>query len=168
MSMSYDCQLDIPYPEVMVEGRNSSYAAMLSYDLAGQVSELSAVTQYVYQHMITSNESVSEAVRCISMVEMHHYEMIGRLIYELGGNPKLAVNNGCGNYFWNAQYVDYTPYPRRFLKINIEAEQKAIDNYRKNIEQINDKYVRAILDRIIMDEKHHIDIFNGLLEELGE
>lgn len=167
MSKSFDCRLDVPYPEVAVEGRNISYAALLTNDLAGQVSEMTAVTQYVYQHMITMNERISETLMCISIVEMKHLEMIGEMIFDLGGNPEYAVRTGRGSYFWNARYVDYDQDPKRYLKINIAGEQAAIANYRKRIEQINDQYVRAVLERIILDEKYHIDIFGDLLAELG-
>ena len=45
-------KLDIPYPEVMVEEKNSYYADLLSQDYAGMVSESTAAFLYSYQHLI--------------------------------------------------------------------------------------------------------------------
>lgn len=54
----------------------------------------------------------------------------------------------------------------RYLIINIESEEKAIASYLKRIEQINDAYVHKVLERIILDEEHHIKIFRQLLNEI--
>lgn len=161
-----NCRLDIPYPEVRTEGKNASYAALLSNDFAGQVSEMSAVSQYIYQHLVTPDEKISETVECISIVEMRHFEMIGKLIYQLGGNPLIASQNNCTVRFWTAQYINYCADARCYLKINIENEEKAIANYLKRIKQINDTYIRAVLERIILDEEYHIKIFSQLLNEI--
>lgn len=162
MNERFNCNLDIPYPEVRTEGKNTAYAAILTEDLAGQVSETTAIMQYIYQHVICRNEKISTAMSCIANVEMRHYEIISELIFDFGGNPKIAAQNGCSLRFWNGQMVDYATDPKCFLKNNIVAETAAIAGYTKNISQICDSYVRAILERIILDEQHHIRIFNEL------
>lgn len=166
MNEENNCRLDLPYPEVRVQGRNTSDAALLSNDYAGQISEMSAVSQYSYQHLITQDARISKAVACISMVEMHHFEMVGKLIFMLGGNPRIAVQNNCAVRFWTAQNIDYCADPKCYLIINIESEEKAIASYLKRIEQINDAYVHKVLERIILDEEHHIKIFHQLLNEI--
>ena len=47
--------LDLPYPAIEAEGKNLSYANLLSIDYCGSVSELSAITQYI------NNENVYQA-----------------------------------------------------------------------------------------------------------
>lgn len=166
MNEENNCRLNLPYPEIRVQSRNTNYAALLSNDYAGQISEMSAVSQYMYQHLVTENEKISETVECISIVEMMHFEMLGELIYKLGGNPKIAAQNNCACRYWTSQYIDYCPDAKYYLKTNIENEEKAIANYMKRIEQINDCYIREILERIILDEEHHIKIFSQLLNEV--
>ncbi|NCC68779.1 MAG: bacterioferritin [Clostridia bacterium] len=166
MNEAYNCYLDIPYPTVTTQGRNTAYAALLSNDLAGQVSEMTAVTQYIFQHVISVNEKISKVMQCISIVEMRHYEFLSELIRDFGGNPKIAVQNGCSQVFWNAQYVDYCCDPKIFLKNNITAETAAITNYTRRIGQICDNSARAVLERIILDEEHHRKIFYELLAEI--
>lgn len=166
MNDAYNWYLDIPYPTVMTECRNTAYAALLTNDLASQVSEMTAVTQYLYQSVMCSNPRISKAMECIARVEMRHLEYISELIRDFGGNPKVAVQNGCSLIFWNAQYVDYCNDPKIFIKNNIAAETAAITNYTKRIGQICDKSACAVLERIILDEENHRRIFYDLLADL--
>ena len=167
MNETFNCRLDVAYPEVRTESRNTGYAALLTNDIAGKVSELSAITQYLYQHIVVKNEKIASALECISQVEMMHYEMISTLIYDFGGTPKLAVISGCSARYWSGQYPDYSCDPKSFLATNISNEQSAIAAYSARITQINDSYVKAVLERIIMDEEHHIEIFRQLLGEIS-
>lgn len=161
-----DCMLDIPYPEIKVCGKNPHYAALLTEDYAGQTSELSAIFTYLFQKFVCVNEKVSETMDCIAMVEMHHMVFLGEIITMLGGCPRIGVQTGCNVRFWSGQYLNYDTNPRRFLKQNIAQERVAIASYRKRIDQICDRFVREVLERIILDEEHHIKLFMELLEEL--
>ena len=159
------CELAIPYPPLQIDGKNLYYASLLTNDYAGVVSEMSAVTGYVFQHLITANQKISDTIRCISHVEMRHLGFIGELINLLGGKPRFAVQLGCKSAFWNAQYISYETNPKYFLKENIANEKAAIENYYIRITQINDQSVQSVLSRIILDEENHIRLFNALLEE---
>ena len=163
---THNCILDIPYPEVTVCGKNPRYAALLTEDYAGQTSELTAITTYLFQHFICTDEKISETLRCIAGVEMRHMGFLGELISKLGGCPRIGVQTGCNVRFWSGQYLCYDTNPRRFLKQNIAAERAAIADYRKRIDQICDRYVREVLERIILDEEHHIMLFMELYEGL--
>lgn len=159
------CDLGIPYPPVKTEGKNLFYASLLTNDYAGIVSEMSAVSVYTYQHFVTVNRKIADTLKCIAIVEMRHMEFLGQLISSLGGNPRIAVQSGCNCSYWNAQYISYETNPKCYLKDNISGEKTAISNYRAHIKQINDKYVRTLLERIILDEEHHIKLFCAMLEE---
>lgn len=160
------CLLDIPYPEISVCGKNPHYAALLSEDYAGQTSELSAVTTYLFQHFICTNEVISDSLQCIASVEMKHMGFLGELIAQFGGCPRIGVQTSCNIRFWSGQYLNYETDPKSFIKRNIAGERAAIMNYRKRIDQICDRYVQAVLERIILDEEHHIKIFKELLEDV--
>ncbi len=166
--MEYDCRLNIAYPPVKTQGRNLRYAAILSDDYAGTVSEMTAVTQYFYQHLIIedSNEQLAAALECISIVEMHHLDMIGKLITDFGGDPQFRVMNRKNKAFWSGRYPLYLKNPQRFIKADIQSEQQAIRNYRLNISQIDDIYVKKVLERIILDEENHIKIFESFLNRM--
>jgi len=160
-----NCELNIPYPVVKTEGKNLYFAALLTNDYAGVISEMSAVTKYVYQQIVTSNKKIADTIGCISIVEMRHMEILGEIIRDFGGNPRLAVQSGCSPVFWNAQNIGYDTNPRTYLKDNIANEKAAIASYNNRINQINDIYVKKVLERIILDENNHILQFCTLIEE---
>lgn len=161
----FECELATPYPPLQIEEKNLYYASLLTNDFAGVVSEMSAITGYVFQSLVTANPKISSMVHCISIIEMRHLRYIGELIELLGGKPRLAVQSGCKGSFWNAQYLSYETNPKYFLKENIANEKAAIANYYIRISQIGDKFVQSILNRIILDEENHIRLFNALLDE---
>lgn len=168
MNSNFDCRLDIPYPPVRVSAQNFAYAALLSRDLAGQVSEMTAVTSYVFQHMVIEDEALSNALACISRVEMKHYELLGHLITAFGGCPRLAVQSGCSLHYWSGQNISYEVNPAYFLPSNIKGELTAIAHYKERINQIDDPFAIKILERIILDEQNHIEIFNSFLSQVSD
>ena len=159
------CELSIPYPPLQIDRKNLYYASLLTNDYAGVVSEMSAVTGYLFQHLIAAIPEISDTIRCISHIEMRHLGFIGELINLLGGKPRFAVQSGCKSAFWNAQFISYETNPKYFLKENIANEKAAIENYYIRTNQINDRSVQSVLNRIIQDEENHIRIFNALLEK---
>lgn len=164
-----NCHLDLPYPPVEVCAENPQYACLLSRDLAGAGGEMTAVCQYLYQHTITHScsDELSAALECISQVEMHHMHILMELIEMLGGDPKYVSHTSTCSSEWSAGFVSYDKNMRRFLCANIEAEKKAIATYKKRICQISDPKVRAMLQRIILDEEYHIRIFQCFLSKLA-
>lgn len=161
-----DCRLDIPYPPVEAKGKNLYYARLLLNDYAGQNGEMTAVTQYLYQHFITagSDNTLAESLICISEAEMHHFELLGKLITLLGGNPLLRTQNQGRNIYWSGKYIPELRNVKRILQKNIESENIAIRNYRIRIFQINDPQIQSLLERIIKDEELHITIFKKFLD----
>lgn len=166
MNADYKIPLDVPYPPAKAAGYNIFYASLLTNDFAGPVSELSAVTDYTFQSLVSPDQQAAALVAGIAKIEMHHLQLIGQLIVSLGGYPRYAVQSGCGTSFWNGQLIGYAPNPRDFLHENIANEKAAILNYTHRIGQIEDEGVRAVLRRIILDEEHHIDLYGQLLAEL--
>ena len=45
-------------------------------------------------------------------------------------------------------------------------EKDAIKNYENHKRLIKDKYIKNMLDRIILDEKRHLEIFNNIYDGL--
>lgn len=160
-----NCKNDTPYPPIEVTCVNTSYAQLLMEDYAGANSEMTAVTKYVYQEFISKNEAIVEALERISYQEMHHLHILGTLIEKLGGDPQYFVSSCISNGFWTGQYVSYEKNPRCFLKKNIAAEQDAIRSYHRKIGLMKDQKVSRILERIILDEQCHINVFTRLLRE---
>lgn len=156
----------LAYPELKVEGENPYYAKLLLSDYAGDNSEDTAIHQYFYQSLIASEKDLSAALMNISRVEMHHLSILGKIIKLLGGDPILATTEDECVTYWDASNVNYTLNVEDFLKFNIMKEKLAIENYERHIEEINDKYIKAILKRIIDDELLHIKIFYDFYKKI--
>ena len=163
-------KLDVPYPKVCVEEKNSYYADLLSEDYAGGMGEVTAVMLYSYQHFskFSTDEEFSKIIEEIANVEMLHMEMLGKIIKLLGKDPIYstceASRGDCIS--WNANNVNYTSDLRQILKVDINSEKQAIVNYRHHLNLIDDKCIKEVLNRIILDEQHHLEIFEKLLEQL--
>lgn len=154
-----------PLPPIRIERKNPEYARLLLADYAGKAGELTASTQYIYQSFIThqSHPRLAEDLEHISIAEMHHMERLGKLIVLLGGNPLLRTCPVGGCSFWEGCYISPTQEVTEFLEENIRGEKAAIANYRQRIRQIQDRYIQAVLERIIQEEEAHIEIFQKYL-----
>ena len=152
---------NIPYPKLMNIRQNIRYANLLYDNFAGEEGELTAVNQYIYEHIeLKRYESFSKILLSIAKEEMYHLELIGDLIKGLGKKPYYANQNQC---MWNANNIKYhfnNVYD--ILMFNIESEKKAIENYREVIKYTQNKSVKDLLERIILDEQTHLEIFNRL------
>lgn len=159
------CHLELPYPEAVPCCPCKRYARLLSRDFAGTASEMTAVNQYLYQSLVTAqcNPELSAALSCIANVEMHHFHILGELIVGLGGDPVIGAHGSGGFSYWSGRYPLYTGCISKMLKENIRAEQEAIRTYSMRICQIGDDCVQRILERIILDERLHIRIFEHFI-----
>ena len=91
---------------------------------------------------------------------MHHLDLIGDLIKRLGKKPYYINQNQC---MWNANNIKYhfnNIYD--MLMFNIESEKKAIEGYKEVIKYTQNKSIKDLLERIILDEQTHLEIFNRL------
>lgn len=158
------------YPEVLVEKENSYYADLLSFDYAGNVSETTAVMLYSYQHFNTfkENEEFSKVLEEIAKDEMMHLELLGKTIKLLGKKPiyKTCESRKEECIMWTSKNINYTTNLKEMLENDIDSEKIAIKSYKAHKEIINDKYIKILLDRIILDEKRHLEIFTRLYNKL--
>ncbi len=151
-----------PYPTVE-KGSDPNTVRMLKEDYAGAVSEMTAVMQYIYQNILSSdNESFANAILQIGIVEMSHLDMLGDAILALGGNPTF----GNGTVFWQGKLVNYARTLPEMLRADIESETQAIANYERHAANTTNASVRALLRRIIKDEQLHLRFFRNTLASL--
>lgn len=161
--------LDLRYPPIQVERRNPDYAAILSFDYCGPVSELSAITQYINNEnrLCLTACPLARTLLGIAMAEMMHLQKLGELIQLLGGEASFSVRQPNGKQMpWTPDYLTLSKDPRRMLCADVEAERDAIAQYEAHIRKIKDECVDAVLRRIIRDEEYHIMLLQGLMAEL--
>lgn len=157
--------MNIPYPEVKTEKKDIEIAKDILNSYAGRVSEDTAVHNYVFQMMMQDNKEIKEILRGIAIVEMHHLEILGKLVYALGLTPLFASVVDNHTKWFSGEYVDYERNWEQTLRDNIFQEEMAIKNYEHIILKTKDENIKHILKRIILDERVHIEIFTRLLEQ---
>lgn len=161
--------LNEPYPSIDSLRQNKKLAYKILNSYAGRISEISAVNIYIYQHFIVSEtfREIKEALKKIAIVEMRHLDILGEMIKKLGLLPVYTyVNKQNNETYWDSSLVNYETDLYKIMKINIKNEEKAIKQYQEIIKYANDEVVTDILNRIILDEEHHIEIFKSILANM--
>lgn len=163
------CRAPDPYPEIKVQGRNPRYAQAMLSNLGGGNSEMSAVSLYFYNHMITSRiPEVAAAFHEISIVEMHHLEIFGTLAMQLGADPRLWSIQRGRQAWWSPEYNQYIRKLGPLLHEAIRGERATIQKYESQLRWIQDESIRANLQRIILDERLHVEAFTHLRQQYVE
>lgn len=159
---------DQPYPPVQSEGINRAWAAAMLDNQSGIHSEMSAVSLYFYDHLLTASiPEVAKVFHHISVVEMHHLEIFGTLALQMGETPQLWTQKGQRHVYWSPGYNYYTTNLRGILEQAITSEETAAKKYSQQTTWIQDYNVVENLNRIILDEQLHIHIFKELYRKYG-
>ena len=163
-----NCKLDLPYPEPVASREDAELAERLSALYAGRYSELSALTGYVYQHLVLKEKYsyIADTLECLSVTEMKHFEMLGRLIVSLGGDPVIGETDRRRRYYWNGSYSDSAARLEKIIPDDIRGEKRAIADYTAFLSHSDDEGVNAVIERIIKDEEHHVEILSDILNEI--
>lgn len=158
--------MDLAYPIIKVEKPNITYARMILDNIGSCASEMTAIALYAYNHVIFRDyEDVSAAFKRISIVEMHHFNIFSELALQLGENPRLWTQRYSQKVFWSPSCIKYSKQLVEALSNAINEEKTAIKKYESQIEQIKDVNVVENLERIIIDEKEHLETFTRLHEK---
>ncbi len=152
---------ELPYPQVEPED-NLAEAKLLMPSYGGAAGELTAVLTYCFQSYITPFKGeLSKTLMGVAKCEMQHHRLLGSAIYSLGGYPMIGSRS-----YWSGNYINYTPNPKKFLLLNIQAEKAAISNYERTILNANVESVKMLIERIILDEEMHVKIFEELYSSI--
>jgi len=155
-----------PYPIPLGLSVDKKKGKCLAEAYAGKHSELSALTQYIIHHeACNENESaVAEELAAIAMVEMHHLDMLGCVLNQLGVSVALQARYPLAKK-WTAKYNKLGGGLRERLELNIAGEKKCIEGYQSIICEIDDERIAALLERIVKDEELHITLLEDLLAQ---
>lgn len=160
------CALPDKYPEPKVKQKNYEYALLLLEDYAGQRSETTAINQYFFHYLTFSGyPELAEMTECIAVIEMYHMELLAKTIGLLGVAPRLGVFCDKRPIYWCGSYVNYGKSLCDRLAADIHSEMSAIKQYRYHQKIINDPYIDELLERIILDEEHHLTLFKKAAEQ---
>lgn len=161
---SYKYHVDEPYPQIDVKRKNPKYANIILYNYASAISEFTAINQYSFHSMVLSEKyaDISNTITGISIVEMHHLNILGNLIIALGKEPKYQYFKKHKPVNWNPKFISYSTNPSEAIKDDIASEIDAICQYKKSLKSIDDSNIKSIISRIILDEEFHIELLRGI------
>lgn len=162
--------LTAPWPQVGPQSGNRGMVRNLFSVYAGPRGELSAAAQYFYNSLLTAAEQrtdLSELFACVSHSEMLHLQKLGELILAYGGDPRLLSYRGGQPVWWSGGNLRYVNDPARMLREAIAGEREAIATYRALAMQMTPE-PRALIERIIADERHHLELFERALGQLPQ
>ncbi len=127
--------------------------AMLKADMR---DEHAAVVQYLqHAYAIGEGEEACE-IEAIARDEMRHFDWLAEAVVELGGKPDMERGK-----------VDLEgDGPVEWMEHDVQAEERAIAQYRQHIAAIDDPKIKRLLQRILADEEAHREIFVDLGAEL--
>ena len=126
----------------------------LQGDLRG---EHAAIIQYLQHAYRIGEGELACDIEEIAREEMRHYKWGSELVVYLGGDPTIergliAVDGSAA---------------ADLLYLDVHAERAAIARYEYEIQQIDDPRVRRVLERIVSDEKAHLQFFEENVKLLG-
>lgn len=162
--------VNVPYPSQETVKPNAHDLNMIYKNYAGIISELTAVTQYFYNHLYANsseNEEIGKILLDIAIAEMTHLNIFGQLVINLGGDAKMMYPRNCNLVWWNGNIINYQQEIKKILKSAIELERKTIDCYLYQAKIAKQEIVSEILLRVVLDERLHLEVFENLLADIS-
>ena len=159
-------KVDKKYPEVNFNLTDKKLAMEFK---KSYVEEVNAVNQYVYDELITEDnlKELKITLKSVARDEMEHIELLGKIIVNLGGSPNYTYINDLGNQdYYSTNRVYYNTDINKFLKYNINKEKEVILEYERLLKITDNDNIKSVINRIILDEKKHIELLNSFLNLL--
>lgn len=143
--------------EMKIEKENVEYAKILLQDFSGDKSEETSFHNYLYQSIILDGE-LSNFFNKLAVAKMKNLQTIGKLIFLLGYQPGFYTVDSNIDYIipWNSNNVDYNMDISNIILGNISREMNSIKRYEKHINEIDDVYIKKILEKIIEENEANI------------
>lgn len=157
--------IHLPYPQIDSITVNKEYAHHLLKLFAGINSQMSLFSFLLYTHTITSLEypDLSQKLAIFIQVNLYHLTLLSKLIFQLGEDPRLwSYEDDLWQYWspgFNIYPLDYT----NIINYLISYKKQCIHQYQNNINIIKDESIQSLLERFILDEKHHITVLKSFL-----
>ncbi len=142
--------------EIKVEGKNKKYAKILQESFCGMNGNLSEFLLLKYEYIVfcKTDNSLALNVNKLSNDVLAQLEIIGKLIYMLGENPELIVDDKI--------YERYLCNKQLLLETNVKITKEKIILYTNALNSINDNHIKTILEKLIVDERKNLKIFELL------
>lgn len=155
------------WPKVDKQASNPQLVRALFSVFGGRDSELTLLNQYLYQAMVLreqNNMLLSELFDATANDQMQHIRHLGRLICRYGGEPRFISYIGGRGISWSSGNIYYEKNADRMLDKSILCERQILRQYKTILNSnILDTQPKQLIERIMKDTEHHINLFNTIL-----
>lgn len=163
---SLRCSLPEPYPCVKYTELNRYDAHMLKslLDL-----KLYSFCEYIFASVLLKDNypELSDILDCISMSELKHLKLIGRVLTNSGMISLNDLSIKPGRKI-RKQYSASPLSPLDVISRSLDGEKETLSNIKLVNSQIHNKEVAALLSRIASDDEHHAEILTHLGHRYSE
>ena len=167
--MSKPLTLNDPFPTTEGICPDAYSLAVISPAYASSTGELNAILQYLYHYFNFEKQGlneVAETLESIAIAEMLHLKILGETILALGSQPIYCQYPPTAYNFYSAKFVNYSRNLINMIEDDIMDEKHAICQYSKILTRLKNEQVKAIVSRILEDEKLHLETLKGILNKL--
>ena len=142
--------------EIKVEGKNKKYAEFLKQIYCSNFGDLTSFLLYRYENYLFSETDTyfSNNMSKFASDSLAHLEIFGRLIAMLGGKPDyegFVIND-----------IFYIEDKEKLIEIDIRVTKEKIILYTKNLNEIDDEFIKKILTTFIVEERKNLEILELL------
>lgn len=159
--------LDLPFPSTDNVTPDALTLRIISPEYASPSGELTAVLQYIYQSFFFKKEGydeIADALEAVAIAEMMHFKLLGETVLALGAAPIYTQYPPSPFNFYSTKYVTYSRTLKDMLEDDIRAERQAIRSYENMLRRLKNQQVCAIIERLLKDERLHLQTFTQILE----
>lgn len=162
--------VDLPYPNLSEIKKDAKVATMIAPTYASTHGELNNLLQYLYHYFVficNGDVETANIIGKIVLSEMRHLKILGELLFKLGVNPAFTKTPPlCCNYYTSGN-ISYSKTPIKMLIDDVSSEIYSIKQYEKIVDCLTDKKVSAVIEKILIDEKQHLNVLNDRIVALG-
>lgn len=122
----------------------------------------------IYKRQVGVFSRIGKKDECITAYqnERNHKEEIKRKILERGSTPSLFSYLFFIGGFFLGLFSSLLGI-EKVLQMNINLEQKAVLDYEKSLNTVPfEPGTKALVEKILLDEKRHIELWKRLIQEL--
>lgn len=166
--MKNPVKVDLPYPDISDLQPDAYSAQLIAPSYAGQNGELTAILQYQYHgYYLDCDKEVLDLLQSIALCEMEHFEVLGQTLLKLGVPPTFTNYPPYKFSPYNTSSVGYSCQIHKILLDDITGETLAIAEYERVLSKLTNEKVGAVISRILLDERLHVNALKEQLERLS-
>jgi predicted RNA-binding protein with RPS1 domain len=142
--------------EIKVEGKSKKYANSLKECYCGKDSDLTSFLLFKYEYIYFNKDDKNFSLNMnkLSNDSLIHLEVFGKLISLLGEKPELVPIKNIEKFFLSDKNV--------LLEVNIRLIKQKIILYTEKINEINDHFIKDILENFLIEERKNLKILEIL------